>query len=66
MNFYLCILSLGAQTLSTKILAGITDCLDMTIAQAVYRTFSSNFGKRPLAKLGNDLLKIKLGEINDI
>ena len=35
-----------------------------------YRAFSSNFGKRPLAKIGEkmlDFLKLgKLGEINDI
>ena len=31
------------------------------------RAFSSNFGKRPLAKIGNIInLTSKLGEINDI
>ena len=36
--------------------------------QPVYRAFSSNFGKRPLAKIRkNDRLNIKIGEkINDI
>ena len=35
--------------------------------KGIGRAFSSNFGKRPLAKIGeNDRLTSKLGEINDI
>ena len=34
----------------------------------IYRAFSSNFGKRPLAKIGKKMIDLsaKLGEINDI
>ena len=38
------------------------------IAIAKFRAFSSNFGKRPLAKIGNKMINLtaKLGEIYDI
>ena len=38
------------------------------VAIAKFRAFSSNFGKRPLTKIGNKMIDYtsKLGEINDI